>query len=117
MFYCRKEHQRMERVLSDLQRQHDETKRKKEQQLSQLETIKADTNAEIIEIRSVLKGPADEYLRTLNQLQNRISKIQAYSCFEDGKLKHVTIHPILSLSYCFFFYNIVLVFCTYMISV
>lgn len=86
----------MENILEDLQRRFEETKRKKDQQMSQLELIKTEMISKINEVRNILKGPADEYLRTLNQLQNRISKIEAYSCFEDGKLKLVTMHCDLS---------------------
>jgi len=96
MLCYRKEQLRMENILEDLQRRFEEAKRKKDQQMSQLEPIKSDMISKINAVRDILKGPADEYLRTLNQLQNRISKIEAYSCFEDGKLKLVTMHCVLS---------------------
>lgn len=78
-------------MLFDLQNRFDETSQKKNLQTKQLDQIKTDINLEINNYRDALKGPVDEYLCTLDRLQNQTSKLEAFSCFEDGKLDLVII--------------------------
>jgi len=79
----------MEKDFANLQRRLEETIKKKNQQITRLDEIKIDMLSKISEERDLLTGPADEYLRIIDRLQNQISKIEAFSCFENGKLKHV----------------------------
>lgn len=79
----------LETILAEKLRCCDEIKTYKYQQKSVLGKIQSETKLKINELRRVLKAPAEEYLNTINKLQNQISKIEAYSCFENEQLKHV----------------------------
>ncbi|KAL5237034.1 hypothetical protein ACI65C_004444 [Semiaphis heraclei] len=80
----------LETILAEKLRCCDEIKTYKYQQKSVLGKIQSETKLKINELRRVLKAPAEEYLNTINKLQNQISKIEAYSCFENEQLKHIS---------------------------
>lgn len=79
----------MEVILGDIQKRCDETKRKTNEQKHRLDNLHNETLCKIKEIRDILRGPTQQYLRTMDKLENQISKIEAYACFEDGKTKLV----------------------------
>ncbi|XP_022170353.1 uncharacterized protein LOC111033754 isoform X2 [Myzus persicae] len=81
---------KLEKILAEKLRCCDEIKTYKYQQKSVLGNIKSETKLKINELRRILKAPAEEYLNTINKLQNQISKIEAYSCFENDQLKHMS---------------------------
>ncbi|KAF0766982.1 coiled-coil domain-containing protein 83-like [Aphis craccivora] len=76
----------MEKILAEKLRCCDETKTYKYQQKSVLSQIKSETKLKLNDLRRILKAPAEEYLNTIDKLQNQISKIEAYSCFENDQL-------------------------------
>jgi len=78
-----------EKILAEKLRCCDETKTYKYQQKSVLSQIKSETKLKLNDLRRILKAPVDEYLNTINKLQNQISKIEAYSCFENDQLNLV----------------------------
>ncbi|XP_015372765.1 PREDICTED: golgin IMH1-like [Diuraphis noxia] len=80
----------LETILAEKLRCCDEIKTYKYQQKSVLDKIKSETKLKINDLRRVLKAPAEEYLNTINKLQNQISKIEAYSCFENEQLTHMS---------------------------
>jgi len=80
---------KLETILAEKLRCCDEIKTYKFQQKSVLDKIKSETKLKIDHLRRVLKAPAEEYLNTISKLQNQISKIEAYSCFENEQLKLV----------------------------
>lgn len=82
----------MENVLADIQRRYSDIKLNIDKLKCRPLEIKNETISKIEEIRKILKGPTEEYLATIEKLQNQISKIEAYSCFEDGKFKLVNTH-------------------------
>lgn len=79
----------MENILAEKLRCCDETKTYKYQQKSVLSQIKSETKLKLNDLRRILKAPAQEYLNTIDKLQNQISKIEAYSCFENDQLNLV----------------------------
>lgn len=82
---------KLEKILEEKLRCCDEIKTYKYQQKSVLGKIKSETKLKINDLRRILKAPAEEYLNTINKLQNQISQIEAYSCFENDQLKLVNI--------------------------
>lgn len=96
----RNEQGKMEKALFHIQSHYEETKRNTLQQKSQLHEIQTDTTLKIDETKNIFKRPTEEYLRTIEKLQDQICKIEAYACFEDGKLKLVIIRKILYCLYC-----------------
>jgi len=80
---------KLEKILAEKLRCCDETKTYKYQQKSVLSKIKSETKLKLNDLRRILKAPAEEYLNTIDKLQNQISKIEAYSCFENDQLNHV----------------------------
>jgi len=87
---------KLEKTLADNLRCCDETKTYKYQQKSALDKIKSETKLKINDLRRNLKAPAEAYLNTIDKLQNQISKIEAYSCFENDQLKLVNTLPAFS---------------------
>lgn len=63
-----------------------------------MDEIKAETTLKIEEIRFTLRGSTEEYLHIIDKLQNQVSKIEAYSCFEDEKLKLVNCSTIVTVN-------------------
>lgn len=85
----------MEKSLFDIKSHYEETKRNTYQQKSRLHDIQSETTLKINETQNIFKRPTEEYLRTIDKLQNQICKIEAYACFEDGKIKLVNIKIII----------------------
>ncbi|XP_060847536.1 interaptin-like isoform X2 [Rhopalosiphum padi] len=81
---------KLEKILAEKLRCCDETKTYKYQQKSVLSKIKSETKLKLNDLRRILKAPAEEYLNTIDKLQNQISKIEAYSCFENDQLNHLS---------------------------
>ncbi|XP_025194269.1 putative leucine-rich repeat-containing protein DDB_G0290503 [Melanaphis sacchari] len=77
---------KLENILAENLRCCDEIKTYKYQQKSMLTKIKSETKLKISDLRRILKAPAEEYFNTIDKLQNQISKIEAYSCFENDQL-------------------------------
>lgn len=80
----------MEKNLNEIQHRYEETKRSKNEQKFQLNKIKTEIASKIKKIIDVIMEPTNEYLHTIDELQNQISKIEAHCCFENGKLKLVS---------------------------
>ncbi|CAI6357113.1 unnamed protein product [Macrosiphum euphorbiae] len=85
--YLKIKQMKLEKILEEKLRCCDEIKTYKYQQKSVLGKIKSETKLKINDLRRILKAPAEEYLNTINKLQNQISQIEAYSCFENDQLK------------------------------
>lgn len=98
----------MENNLFDIQSRYEETRRNTCQQKSRLHDIQTETTLKINETRNIFKKPTEEYLHTINKLQNKICKIEAYACFEDGKMKLVNIRMIMHTYVLYLLYNICL---------
>lgn len=84
------EWEKMEKLLANIENCCKVTKQKTKDQTSRLSEIKIKTEMKINELRNIFKGPTEKYLCTIDKLQYEISKIEAYSCFEDGKQKLVS---------------------------
>lgn len=89
VYFYRIKQMKLEKILEEKLRCCDEIKTYKYQQKSVLGKIKSETKLKINDLRRILKAPAEEYLNTINKLQNQISQMEAYSCFENDQLKHV----------------------------
>lgn len=88
------EQSKLEKNLAETLRCCDEIKTRKYQQKSVLGNIHTKTKLKINDLHRALKAQTDEYLNTIDKLQNQISKIEAYSCFEKEKMKLVnTLFP------------------------
>lgn len=87
--FNRNERRDKENKLSAIQSQSEKLKNIICQQKARIDEIKTETTLKIKEIQIILKGSTGEYLHTIDKLQNQVSKVEAYSCFEDGKLKLV----------------------------
>lgn len=83
------EWENMEKVLANINQCYELTKQKTKEQNSRLNEIKIKTELKINELQNIFKRPIEEYLCTIDQLKNKIAKIEAYSCFEDKKQKLV----------------------------
>lgn len=81
----------MEKVLANIEICCKVTKQKTKDQTSRLSEIKIKTEIKINELRNIFKKPTEKYLCTIDKLQNEIAKIEANSCFEDGKQKLVSL--------------------------
>lgn len=79
----------MKKIFSDLMQRHNEIQLKINQQKSQLDDLKAKTSLKLKNNWRILNELTEENLRTTDKLQNEVSKIEAYSCSEEGKLKLV----------------------------
>uniref|UniRef100_A0A2S2RAA9 Uncharacterized protein n=1 Tax=Sipha flava TaxID=143950 RepID=A0A2S2RAA9_9HEMI len=81
--------EKLEKVSADIQYTYDETSRIANEHKSRLDKINTETDLKINKTRVFLNGLTEEYLDTLDKLQNEVSKIEAESCFEDEQLSLV----------------------------
>lgn len=76
----------MKKASDDIQSSYAETKLNINQQKSRLDEIISETALKINKTRVFLNGLTEEYLITIDKLQNEVSKLEAASCFENDTL-------------------------------
>lgn len=87
---CRSELEKKEKILADIHHAKEKIKQAKIQEESRLAQIKSETAFKINKTRVFLNGLTKEYLKTIDQLQNEVSKTEALSCFENNKQNAVS---------------------------